>query len=108
MPNIAVIVAVTAAATDFVDTTNVADELPAAIWTVAETPALALFDLRFTVNPPVGAFPLRLIDPAADVPPATVEGVRLRLDSEAGVIVKEVVTVVVPKTADRVDEIVVA
>ena len=105
-PSVAVIVAVTLAVTDFVDTVKVAEVVPAAICTEAGTMAFVLLDFRVTVSPPVGAAPFRLTVPVAVMPPVTGEGSIDTLTSDAGLIVNDVVTVVESRTAVIVEVIV--
>ncbi len=55
-------------------TVNVADDLPAAIWTDAGTVADLLLEESFTVTPPVGAPLVSVAVPVELVPPVTVAG----------------------------------
>ena len=71
-----------------VETVNVAVVAPARTFTEAGTVALGLFDVKLTVSPPVGATPLRVTVPVEFVPPVTLDGARVMLDSPTGLIVK--------------------
>ena len=73
-PFAAEIVALTLEDTLVVLMVNVAVVLPAATVTVAGTVAAELLDVRFTTNPPVGAWPLIVTVPVEVLPPATVDG----------------------------------
>ena len=53
---------------------KVAEVAPAATVTLAGTFALALLQLSATIEPPVGAGPLRLTVPVEEFPPITVDG----------------------------------
>jgi hypothetical protein len=74
VPKVAVNVTVVFAATGLVLTVKLTVEAPAGTVTVAGTTAAPTFDDTETAVPPVGAFPLRKIDPTAAVPPTTVLG----------------------------------
>src|SRR5262249_26119475 len=74
----AVMVAAVDAATDDVPIANVADVDPAAIVTLAGTPATEESELlSVTVTPSLGAAPLSVTVPVDDWPPTTLEGFAL-------------------------------
>jgi hypothetical protein len=66
---------------------NVATDSPAATVTVCGTVALWVLMDKAIDAPPVGAGPLRVTVPVADVPPNTVGGATATLTRVAGVIV---------------------
>ena len=100
-----VIVAVTVVATDDVVMANVADVEPDGITTDVGTAALAELEVRLTVMPPVGAGPLRVTVPVADVPPVTVVGEMLTELSVVGVITNVVDLAVPPWPANKVTDV---
>jgi len=87
LPRVAVIVGVSAAATALVVTVALAVIAPAGTVTVAGTDALALFELRLTTVPPVGATTFRVTVAVEVEPPRTDVGERLMPVSATGVAV---------------------
>jgi hypothetical protein len=69
--------------TDTVPTANVAVEAPAATVTLAGTLTTpGLLFVRVTTAPPVGAAPVNVTAPCAELPPTTVKGLTVRADNE--------------------------
>ena len=83
------ILAVTELATAVVVTVKVAVFDPAGTVTVAGTVALELFELRFTICPPVGAATFRVTVPVEEFPPTTLVG-----DSETELTFAEAIEIV--------------
>ena len=88
--------------TAFVWTENVADEAPAGIVTFFGAVALAEFDDRAMVRPPLGAAPLSVTVPRAEEPPPTGLGLIENPIKDAGWIVRVTVSVVPFRLADIV------
>ena len=82
----------TDAACEEVPTVNEALDCPAATVTDPGTVAALILLERAIVRPPAPAGPVRVTTPVEEVPPVTVEGVRVKLLREAGVMVKVEVT----------------
>lgn len=104
---VAVIVAVTGAATPVVVTVKVPVVAPAATVTVAGTVAAALFDARLTVKPPVGAAPVRVTVPVDVAPPRTDVGLSETAETPAGVTVRFALAVP-PLAAAEIEAVVLA
>ncbi len=85
------IVEVVAAATIVVEIGKVADVAPAATVTEAGTIALVLVEASCTTVPLAGAGPLRMTVPTEGSPPASVDGFRVKLVREGGLIVRTAV-----------------
>jgi len=102
VPCVAVIVATVLVATAVVVTVNVAVVAPAATVTFAGTVAAEALDVRFTVDPPAGAGALSVTVPVEEVPPVTVEGETVTLESDPALIVRVAVAVTTPWFADNV------
>lgn len=79
---------------------NVADDLPAAIETLAGTDADLVFDASFTVTPPVPAALVKATVPVDEFPPATVAGLSVIPSSVAVLIVSDADLVTAPKVAE--------
>jgi hypothetical protein len=62
--------------------------------TVAGVCAATLLSERLTTKPPLGAGPLKVTVPLEEVPPTTLVGFRLNIESPGGVMVREAVRVV--------------
>jgi|HubBroStandDraft_6_1064221.scaffolds.fasta_scaffold78367_4 hypothetical protein len=76
-------------ATRFVETENVAEDVPANTVTVEGTVAAAvLLDESATTAPPVGAAPFRVTVAWEDVPPVTLLGLSETADKAGGITVK--------------------
>lgn len=98
-PRVPVRVAVTEAATEEVLTVNVAVVAPAATVTEAGTVAEVDEEVSVTLEPLVGAGPVRVTVPAELVPPATDVGETARLLSPAAVTVSTAVLEELPSVA---------
>ncbi len=81
-----VIVAGLVVVTVDVFTTKLVEVVPAEIVTWLGTMAAELLDDNLTIAPPVGAGNVRLTTPLDEVPPKTVEGVRVRVARVSGVV----------------------
>jgi len=105
-PIFAVIVAVVDVVTGDVVTVNVAVVDPANTVTLAGTTTLELLDERVTTDPPVGAGPSKLTVPVDVSPPITVDGSsETPANATVGVIVRVVLTDVVPDLAVMVADV---
>lgn len=92
-PKVPVIVAEVEIATAFVVTVKLTELVPAATVTELGTVAEPVFDDKVTTAPLEPALPLRVTVPIEEVPPMTVVGLTVTLDSVAGVTVKFAVCV---------------
>jgi hypothetical protein len=72
---------------------------PPATRTLVGTVALEFADVNPTIIPPVGAVPLRVTVPVAEVPPVTDVGETVNVDNDGGVTVSVVVTDAEPMEA---------
>lgn len=90
------------AATLTVLTVNIADDLPAAIETLAGTDADLVLDASLTVTPPVPAALVKTAVPVDEVPPAIVVGFSEIPNNVAVLIVNEADLVIEPKVAEIV------
>jgi len=97
--SVAVIVAVALAPTAVVETLNVALVEPAGTVTEAGTVAAALFDASVTVVPPVGAALFNVTVAVEGLPPTTLVGLRVTLETSNGLIVKVAVLLAPPRVA---------
>src|SRR5690349_7095559 len=92
------------AVTVLVLTVNVALVAPAATVTEAGTWAAAALLASDTAKPPAGAAAVRVTVPVAELPPVTLAGLTLKVESAGpvalGFTVKEVVAVLAPELAD--------
>jgi len=100
--NVAEIVDVVLAVTDFVVTGNVAEEYPAATVTDAGTPPTPVAE-RATTDPPVGAAVVRVTVPVEEAPPITEIGDKVTLATPGAVIVSVAVLEAPLKVAVIVD-----
>ncbi len=98
----AAIVAVTSAETAFVTTVKLAEIEPPATVTWLGTMASPLEEASVTTSPPEGAGPLIVTAPVALLPPTTGLGSTVRYVTDAGWIVRGVLTVVPFKVAEIV------
>jgi hypothetical protein len=78
---------------------KVAELAPEAILTVEGMDTELRLLLRVTLNPAVGAGPLRFTVPVEEPPPATVVGLTVNPVNAAGLIVKDALIDVVPRLA---------
>ena len=83
-------------ATTLVATLNVALVAPAAMVTVAGTEVAALLSESWTIAPPAGAAPSSMTVPVTEVPPVTLEALRLSDATRGGVTVTVPVCVAPP------------
>jgi hypothetical protein len=96
-----------ALATAVVVTVKVLVVVPAATVILAGSAAAELLSDRVTVIPPEGAAPFRDTVPVEELPPTTLLGLRLKLLTEGGLIVKPAVLVTLYR-ADTVTEVALA
>jgi hypothetical protein len=84
-----VTVTVVAELTPLVVTVNVALVAPAATVTLTGVVAEVLSSERVTTAPPVGAGPLKVAVPVVLLPPVTLVGLKVTVESTGGIIVRE-------------------